>query len=445
MPTSGYWAAYAPENEKAWTLRHVVHLHRRAGFAATWEELQRDLKDGPTASIERLLVGVSSLHVPADFAATADLLADTAVNAGDIGRLKAWWFYRMLFGPDPLGEKLTLLWHDHFATANSKVQDAALMRRQNDTLRKNARGKFADVLNAAVREPALLLYLDAQANRKGHPNENLARELMELFTLGVGHYSEADVKEAARALTGWTVEDGQFAEDGARHDAGAKTILGRNGKWSGADLIKILLEHPASAERIAAKLCRLFSGENAVPPDAVQSLAAGLREHDVDIGWAVATILRSRRFFADANLGTRVLSPVEFVAGAVRALELFDPAPSTLALGDWSARMGQDLFDPPNVGGWPGGRAWVHTRSLIARANYAAALTDGPGAGRPVAYDPAALPAKYGFGTDPDSVLTFYHRLFLGTDPTAAVRRRLSAPPGRMVAQLLSLPEAQLG
>src|SRR5207245_4565605 len=142
--------------------------------------------------------------------------------------------------------------------------------RQNDTLRRHARGKFAELLNANVREPALLLYLDAQANRKGHPNENLARELMELFTLGVGHYTETDVKDAARALTGWTVEDGQFADVAARHDDGEKTILGKSGKWTGSDLVAMLLAQPATAERIAMKLCRQFFGEKIAPPEAVK-------------------------------------------------------------------------------------------------------------------------------------------------------------------------------
>jgi uncharacterized protein (DUF1800 family) len=442
---SDAWAPYAPDGKAPWTLRRVVHLHRRAGFAATWAELQRDLKDGPESGIDRLLSGEAAA-APAGFAATETLLADAAVAAGDIGRLKAWWFYRMLFGPDPLGEKLTLLWHDHFATANSKVQDPGLMRRQNDTLRKHARGKFADLLNASVREPALLLYLDAPANRKGHPNENLARELMELFTLGVGHYSEADVKEAARALTGWTVEEGQFAEAAARHDGGEKAVLGKTGKWAGSDLVKLLLHHPATAGRVATKLCRLFFGDKFVPPGAVKALADGLREHDLDVAWAAGLVLKSERFFADANLGTRVLGPAEFVAGAARALELFDPAPSTLALADWSARIGQDLFDPPNVGGWPGGRAWAHTRSMIARANYAASLVAGRNVGRPSPYDPTALPKKYGFGADAGSVLTFHHRLLFGTDPTADVRRRASGGDGgKTVAMLLSSPEAQLG
>jgi hypothetical protein len=178
----------------------------------------------------------------------------------------------------------------------------------------------------------------------------------------------------------------------------------------------------------------------------VQALAAGLREHELDISWALGAILRSRLFFADANLGTRVLGPVEYVVGAVRALELLSPAPSTLALADWSARMGQDLFDPPNVGGWPGGRAWANTRSLIARANYAASLVAGPNVGRPAPYDPAALPKKYGFGADVVSVLTFHHRLLFGADPPPELRRRASAADGaRAVTLLLASPEAQLG
>src|SRR5262245_30141479 len=366
MPPTDPWAPYAPDGRSPWDLRRVVHLHRRAGFAATWDELQRDLADGPQKSIDRLLAGKASLHAPADFTAVADLLADTAVTADGIGRLRAWWLYRMLLGPDPLGEKLTLLWHDHFATGHAKVRDVGLMRRQNDTLRRHARGPFAALLNAAVREPALLLYLDAQANRKGHPNENLARELMELFTLGAGHFSEQDVKEAARALTGWTVDDGTFAEAAALHDDGDKALLGKTGKWAGADLVKLLLARPATADRVALKLCRQFFGEKAVGPDAVKALAGILREHDLDVGRAVGVVLRSRRFFADANLGSRVLGPVEFVVGSARALELFDPTPSTLALADWSARIGQDVFDPPNVGGWPGGRAWLHSRRLIA-------------------------------------------------------------------------------
>ena len=442
---TGPWAEYKP-GASAWTLRHVVHLHRRAGFAGTWDELQRDLKDGPTIAVNRLLGGKSNTHAAEDFVSIAELLTDSAVQSGDINRLKACWFYRLLFGPDPLGEKLTLLWHDHFATAFSKVRDLGLMREQNDTLRLRARGGFGDLLENEARGPALLYYLDAPSNRKGHANENLGRELMELFTLGVGHYSETDVKEAARALTGWTVQSGKFAELSIQHDDGEKTILGNSGRWTGADLVKILLDHPATSERIATKLCRAFFGEMAVSLEAVKDLAARLRERELNIGWAVGVVLKSRLFFADANLGTRPLSPVEFVVGTARALEMFDPAPSTVALADWSERMGQDLYEPPNVGGWPGGRAWLHTRSMIARANYAAALISGSNAGRASSYDAAALPNKYGFGTDANAVLTFHHQLLFGTDPTEEIRRRMSGVDQRKtVVMLLSSPEAQLG
>jgi len=440
------WSPYTPDEQAPWNLRRVVHLHRRAGFAGTWSEVQRDLKEGPAASVDRLLAGQASLVSPPDFAATADLLADSAVAAGDINRLKAWWFYRMMFGTDALGEKLTLLWHDHFATANSKVANPALMRRQNDTLRKFARGKFDDLLSAGIREPALLLYLDAPANRKSHPNENLAREAMELFTLGVGHYSEVDVKEAARALTGWSVEEGRFENVTARHDSGQKTILGRKGNWDGAAFVKILLEQPATSERLAMKLCRLFFGEAVAPPAAVQALAAGLREHELDIARATEVVLKSQLFFSAANLGNRVLSPVDFMVGTARALEMFDPAPSTLALADWAARIGQDLFNPPNVGGWPFGRAWMHTRSMITRANFVTALISGPDVGRESAHDAAALPHKHGFGTNSEALLTFHHRLLFGTDPSADIRRRTAGlDDRRTIGTLLSSPQAQLG
>ena len=445
MPES-LWAAYAPDDKQPWDLKRVVHLHRRAAFAGTWAELHRDLKGGPERAVTRLLTGTGNLHTAKEFDATAGLLYDAAVTQGEIGRLKAGWFYRLLFGPHPLHEKLTLLWHDHFATANAKVDDAGLMRRQNDTLRTHATGTFVALLNASVREPALLLYLDAQTNRKGHANENLGRELMELFTLGVGNYTEADVKEAARALTGWSVDDGKFVEIAERHDDGEKTVLGTKGEFTGTTLVDLLLKQPGVADRIATKLIRLFFGDTGVSADAAKALAAGLRERELDVSWAVETVLRSRLFFADANVRTRVLSPVEYVVGSARVLELFDPAPSTLAMADWSARMGQDVFDPPNVGGWPVGRKWVHSRSLIARSNYVTALVTGPNSGRSVAYDPAAQAKTHGFGTAPADVLTFHHRLLFGTDPTADTRERLEPLElPKVVTALLSSPEAQLG
>src|SRR5262245_43126948 len=220
------WAPYVPSDQSPWNLRRVVHLHRRAGFAATWGEIQRDLKDGPRASIDRVLAGKAAVDgVPADFDKTADLLGESAATSNDPGRLKAWWVYRMLYGPDPLTERLALMWHNHFATSNLKVENLTFMRRQNDLFRKLGRGPFGNLLSAVAHDPAMLTWLDAPSNRKGHPNENLARELMELFSMGVGHYTETDVKEAARALTGWSLDDDAFTDIPARHDGGEKTIL----------------------------------------------------------------------------------------------------------------------------------------------------------------------------------------------------------------------------
>ena len=445
MPTR-YWETYVPDARMPWNLLRVVHLHRRVAFAAPWDVLQRDLKAGPQASIDRLLAGEEKEHVPAEFRETAVVLAEAAATAGEINRLKAAWFYRMVYGHDPLGERLVLMWHDHFATGNAKVRNVRLMQRQNELFRSHARSKFALLLNAVVRDAAILVYLDASTNRKGHPNENLARELMELFTLGIGNYNETDVKEAARCLTGWGVKEDKFEDDAARHDDGEKTSFGKTGKLTGTDLVNQLLEQPSTADRLADKLVRTFFGEGACSREAMKELATGLRERDLNIGWAVETILRSRLFFADGNIRTRVTAPAEFIAGAARALGLFDPAPSTLALADWSARMGQDLFDPPNVGGWPGGRTWISSRALIARSNYVAALIEGPNAGRAEAYDPTSAAKTAGFGTGRADLLAYHNLLLVGSNPTAELTSRLGKLEGRkLVTALLSSPEAQLG
>ena len=439
------WSRYEPSADAPWDLRRVVHLHRRAGFAATWPEIRRDLKDGPEASIDRLLAGTSRIGgVSEEFESTSTLLADAAVASGDPNRLKAWWIFRMLGSPDPLGERLTLMWHDHFATAQSKVEDLALMRRQNDTFRRLARSPFGELLDASIREPALLLYLDAPSNRKGHPNENLARELMELFTLGIGHYTEADVKEAARALTGWTVEDGAFREVPSKHDDGEKTLLGRKGKWSGADLLANLLDQPATARRLARRICGLLMGERAVDESAVVALSEVLKANKLDIGRGVETVLRSREFFAATNLGSRVVGPVEFAIGACRALVPFGSTPSTLILADWTTRLGQDLFEPPNVGGWPGGRAWLNARSLVARANFAAALVEGRPVGLPGPLDARVIAADQGLEDIRDAASA----LLLGITPPDRSRSQRDDTPEaarRALAGVLASPEAQLG
>ncbi len=444
------WAVYEPSDAEPWNLCRVVHLHRRAGFSATWRELRRDLKDGPKASVDRVLAGTSRADgVPENFAEMAALLAE---SARDPERLKAWWVYRMLFGPDALTERLALMWHNHFATSIAKVREAATMRRQNELFRTLGRKRFGELLHGVVRDPALLVWLDAPANRKGHPNENLARELMELFTLGIGNYGEADVKESARALTGWTVADDTFKEDPARHDDGDKSILGRAGRWKGGDLVKALLDHPATARRLAWRLGQEFLGEGAADAAGMKMLADGLRERDLDVGWGVETVLRSRAFFAETNLRTRVSGPTEFVVGAARALETFDAPPSTLVLADWCARLGQDLFQPPNVGGWPGGREWVAAPTMIGRANFAAALVGGRLGRGGAALDPAALATRHGRGGGLGDTVGFFDELLTGGSGS---RERVLAALGtlaandpatvrRAVVLILASPEMQL-
>jgi hypothetical protein len=446
------WAPFSPTDDAPWDLRRVVHLHRRAGFAACWQELERDLKDGPHASIKRLLDGRARYgQAPDGFESTSTVLADAAAGSGEPNRLKAWWIWRMLHTPDPLGERLTLVWANCFATSNQKVDDLTAMRQQNETFRRLARAPFGELLNAAVRDPALLAWLDAPANRKGHPNENLARELLELFTVGIGHYAEADVQEAARALTGWSVRDGGFREVPATHDDGVKNIFGKRGKWSGKDLIAIVLDHPATAERLARRICELFMGERLVNADKLRALAEGLRVNNLDVGWAVETVLRSRAFFEDSNIACRVAGPPEFVIGALSALEIRDAR--TIVLADWLSRLGQDLFFPPNVGGWPGGRGWLGSRGLIARVNFAAVLADGHAVGCAEPLDAVGLAGRYGCGQNAEELLDWFSRLLLGRELSALVRDRILAAAKplplpdlgrRLVELVLCTPDAQL-
>ena len=373
-----YWKPYEPSNSAPWNFERAKHLHRRASFGATWSELQRDTADGPVASVSRLLQGISRVDGQrGDFEEKSRIIGAAAVGSVDDNRLKAWWLFRILFTPDPLREKLTLLWHNHFATSNLKVQDVLLMKRQNELFRRSASAKFGELLFGVLRDPAMLYWLDANSNRKQQPNENMARELMELFTLGVGNYTEKDVKEAARALTGWSVNkiQAEFRQD--RHDDGEKSILRKTGSFDADSLAKLLLSHEATSYRLAWRLCDLFFGEGVATGAAIEALASGLRERELDIGWAVETILHSELFFSDANIGARVSSPVEFIVGPVRSLELFEEPPSTLILAEWCMRLGQDLFRPPNVGGWNGGRSWLTSRTIVARSNFAASLVAG--------------------------------------------------------------------
>jgi uncharacterized protein (DUF1800 family) len=461
------WALYEPTDADPWNLARAVHLHRRAAFGAPWARLQQDLADGPQKAIERLLrvtppaasstdpeaaAGQTPNFENTPFELTARSIGDAATASGNPERLKAWWLYRMLVSPDPLAERLTLMWHNHFATSNRKVRNLVLMREQNDRLRAGARSPFGELLVSVVKHPAMLVWLDAPSNRRGHPNENLARETMELFTLGIGNYTEDDVRKAARALTGWSISADRFEMNEKEHDDGEKTVLGERGTLTGDDFLRIVLQHPATPRRVAWRLCQTFFGEGVVDDAALAELAEGLRAHELNIGWAVETILRSKLFFAPANLRSRVAGPVQWVVGTLRALELTDPPASTLLLAEWVARMGEDLFYPPNVGGWSEGRSWLSSRSIVARANFADALITGQ-LWSPSNLPPLEeLPGRHVKGVELEGAVAWLAGLLWGEAPAPVVGEIVAAaksaahprPISTAVLQLLSRSESQL-
>ncbi len=283
--------------------------------------------------------------------------------------LKAWWMAEMLTTPSPLTEKMVLFWHNHFTSSLRKVRMPLLMYRQHMTLRRHALGNFRDMLHAVARDPAMLIYLDGAASRKGRPNENFARELMELFTLGEGRYGEQDVKEAARAFTGWSIDrdSGEFLFRRALHDDGVKTVLGVTGAHDGAAVLEILLARPETAEWIIAKLWREFV--SAEPDRAeLRRIAGVFRASGYDIRMALRELLTADAFYAASNRGNLVKSPVDVVVGTLRQfhMQVADPLPYVLVAG----RLGQDLFAPPNVKGWPGGETWINATTLLSRRQF---------------------------------------------------------------------------
>jgi uncharacterized protein (DUF1800 family) len=404
----------------------VAHLYRRAAFGASWSELDEGLKLGPEACVARLLAGSRSASVTEqDF----ESIARTAVATGNDRNLQGWWLFRMLAGAHPLQERLTLFWHDHFATSQDKVANLALMHQQNELFRRYALGHFWDkesggLLLATSRDPAMLVWLDSNSNRRASPNENFAREVMELFALGIGNYTEADIREAARAFTGWFVNKNEFKFVSSEHDTGDKAVLGRRGNWDGADVVRIVADQPAFALFLVTKLYRHFVNENDAPDPAVLSLlAAGFREREYDVSWLVSTILRSRLFYSPLAYRQKVTSPVDFAIGTSRRLEGSRVSP--VALADVCSKLGQTLFHPPNVAGWEEGRAWINSSTLLGRSNFAQEIVASSGGRFAGRTDPAALARRYGITSDNDIVDFFLELLVDGNVPDET-RRQLA-------------------
>lgn len=342
------------------------HLLRRAGFGARPGEVEAYQSLGWEAAVDRL---IDYAKVPNG--ELEDRLSSLGLDLSKPQDLQRWWLLRMAYTARPLEEKLTLFWHGLLTSGLSKAP-APLMLAQNRFLREHALADYRTILKGIGRDPAMMRWLDISGSVRARPNENYARELMELFSLGVGHYTEQDVREAARAFTGFVVDrEGRVDFIRARHDDGLKTVLGRTGRWGPDDIIDIILDRPEAAVFLARKLLRFF-----VRPDpseaSIDEVARVLRETGFSVKSALRRLFTLPEFASPEAYRSLVKSPAEYVAGAIRQLGVETDGSGLPAV---LARMGQTLFNPPNVAGWPGGPAWLNTATWLARLNFANWLT----------------------------------------------------------------------
>jgi uncharacterized protein (DUF1800 family) len=358
------------------------HLLNRTGFDAQLREIDEYAKLTRREGVERLLAGIrtEARTPPPTWAkewtdprtirrmSEEERRAFVRLQIERALELKAWWLSEMLGTASPFTERMTLFWHNHFTSSVQKVRSPPLMLRQNALLRKHALGNFGELLHAVSKDPAMLVYLDSATNRRGQPNENFARELMELFTLGEGKYGEQDIKEAARAFTGWSIdlETGEFLFRRRQHDDGVKTVFGKTLE-NGTEVLDLLLAQPATAEFVAARLWREFVSPQP-QAEELRRVAAALRDSRYDVRAAMRALLLTPAFWAPENRAALVRSPTDLVVGTMRqfGIAVNDPLP----FGFLMAYLGQNLFAPPNVKGWPGGEAWINSTTLLARKQF---------------------------------------------------------------------------
>jgi hypothetical protein len=428
------WQPWRPSPADPWGRKWAAHLYRRAGFGPSRADLLEAERLGPEGTLDLLLRGRPNAEELRQTLTDVGRIVAARDDRGD--QLRGWWLYCLLHSGHPLREKLTLFWHNHFATSIAKVRSTTLMFRQNCLLRANALGEFGPFLQAMSKDGAMLVWLDSNSNIKGKPNENYARELMELFSLGVGNYTEKDIREAARAFTGWHTDGKGFRFEARAHDGGAKTVLGQTGAWDGGDVVRIVLEQPAAALFLVRKLYHFLISENAVPPDTLlEPLCASFRRSGYDIAALVKTMLASRHFYSEHAFRQRIKNPVEYALGAVQAVyRRYDEKEAdyrTLpqqVLVHWLEAMGQMLFTPPNVKGWRGGRSWLNTATVLARDNFAAALAMGTLWSEepvPPAFDPARLLREEAARSAEDIVRVLLDLYVPGGIPPAA-RKKLT-------------------
>ncbi len=385
----------SPISEKAWDRSKAAHLLRRAGFGGTPEEIDALYQRGLAGAVDQL-VDFQKTRYPVgppklDPRITGSVDRNRFRVMSDQERRKArqerqkmerqghletrlWWIERMIESPRPFEEKMTLFWHGHFTSGSREVRRSLFMYEQNAFLRDHALDSFRELLLGISKDRAMLLYLDNARNNRRKPNENYARELLELFSLGVGNYSESDIKAAARAFTGWSLDEDGFVFRRRQHDPGRKTFLGRTGNLTGENIIDIILQQPACSHFLARSILEFFV---APEPDRrfVARFAATLRRHEFRLKPAMKDLFKSRGFYdADAR-GTLIKSPVELLVMTTRQLDL--PKGNLPGLERAMAAMGQELLQPPNVKGWDGNEKWINTATLYNRYNFVASLVRG--------------------------------------------------------------------
>jgi uncharacterized protein (DUF1800 family) len=449
VQTGGTMKPYQPKN---YSFEDAAHLLRRAGFGGTAEEIKKLQSLGPELAVEQLLAfsdNDQTQNNPHDIEKT--LKDALEANGGKVGgaqgaavlTLQGWWLHKMLNTNQPLKEKLALFWHGHFATGLDKVRNAFALQRQNELFRRLGAGKF-DVLTLQVaKDPAMLRYLDNDENIKAHPNENFARELMELFTMGVhGGYSEKDVQESARAFTGWTFKGGgnkdvqgykniQFMFIPKNHDTGTKTFLGQSSNFDGADIVHIVTHHPSSAKFMTEKIWRYFVSEE-LPENIHNDLIQVWTESKLDIRELLRSIFTSQEFYAPQNRNNLIKSPLEYVIGSLRALKAKLLLEQELTLVNLLANQAQIPFYPPNVKGWDGGLDWIADTTLLNRIQFMGTISGGKLAMRPrIKKDSEKIPPQpiagltFPLGSSTKQTIDLIGKTFLGEQPTGVLRKAL--------------------
>ncbi len=413
-PTADAWANdLSPIAASDWNYERAAHLIERAGFGATPEEIARLATMTPERAVNSLVdyetieasglkpfdesgiwdpgmdpfppsraeavrrarehgEGLGEKVLPPGTQRRLQPVVDKffyslTANNIETQRLALWWANRMIASPRPLEEKLTLFWHGHFATGQNKVRDYRMMLQQNQMLRANASGNLRDLLVGILKDPGMLVYLDNGENVKSHPNENFGRELLELFSMGVGNYSERDVRAAARAFTGWTNDVLTYKFDEEQHDFGEKTFLGRTGPLNGEDIIETILAQPVTGEYVAGKLYRYFVRED-ISTDVRADLGRSFRASGYQIKPLMRRMLLSKDFYSTPSVATQIKSPVHLVVSTYKKMGLRE-IPTIPDFGRMTGGLGQTLFEPPNVAGWAGGRTWITPATLLQRGN----------------------------------------------------------------------------